>query len=174
MTTPNPEFERIRSYLQAQASKLSIPDLVEKVRTDMGQLRAAIEAVPADGFGRRPAEGEWSANEILAHLLASSADVARGIVTVLDGGAPPERVADAIKGTTEQRTGSEWWQALRDDRERLFERVSKARGDERLDVTWLHPMFGQLNWREWLLFTRIHDLDHARQLQANQAALASS
>ncbi|MDZ7728356.1 MAG: hypothetical protein U5Q44_09305 [Dehalococcoidia bacterium] len=35
-----------------------------------------------------------------------------------------------------------------------------------LDVTWTHPMFGELNWREWFLFMRIHSKDHARQLQA--------
>jgi len=33
-------------------------------------------------------------------------------------------------------------------------------------------MFGTLNWRETLLFLRLHDLDHARQLEKNAAALA--
>lgn len=33
-------------------------------------------------------------------------------------------------------------------------------------------MFGPLTWRETLLFTRLHDLDHAGQLQKIAAALA--
>jgi hypothetical protein len=33
-------------------------------------------------------------------------------------------------------------------------------------------MFGPLNWREALLFMRLHDLDHAGQLQKNTAAFA--
>jgi hypothetical protein len=35
-----------------------------------------------------------------------------------------------------------------------------------LDRSIYHPIFGNLNWREALLFLRIHDLDHARQIQA--------
>jgi len=35
-----------------------------------------------------------------------------------------------------------------------------------------HPWFGEFSWREWLLFMRVHDLDHARQLQAIAAAFA--
>ena len=37
-----------------------------------------------------------------------------------------------------------------------------------------HPMFGPLTWRETLLFTRLHDLDHAGQLQKIATALAAS
>ncbi|MFN8559522.1 MAG: hypothetical protein U0531_20010 [Dehalococcoidia bacterium] len=46
-------------------------------------------------------------------------------------------------------------------------------GDERLDATWTHQFFGDLNWRARPLFLRIHDLDHARQLTAIAAALAT-
>jgi hypothetical protein len=34
-----------------------------------------------------------------------------------------------------------------------------------------HPFFGPLNWRETLLFMRLHDLDHAGQLKQIAAAL---
>ena len=36
-----------------------------------------------------------------------------------------------------------------------------------------HPMFGPLSWRATLLFTRLHDLDHAGQLQKTAAALGA-
>jgi hypothetical protein len=42
--------------------------------------------------------------------------------------------------------------------------------DQRIE----HPMFGPLTWRETLLFTRLHDLDHAGQLQKIAAAFAAS
>jgi len=35
-----------------------------------------------------------------------------------------------------------------------------------LQVKITHRQFGPLSWREWLLFMRVHDLDHMRQLQA--------
>ena len=46
----------------------------------------------------------------------------------------------------------------------LFERVRRADPAVWLDATIPHPFFGPLNWRETMLFIRIHDLDHAGQL----------
>jgi hypothetical protein len=40
----------------------------------------------------------------------------------------------------------------------------------RLEATIPHPFFGALNWRETLLFLRLHDLDHTGQLQKVAAA----
>ena len=47
----------------------------------------------------------------------------------------------------------------------LFTRVLGADPDEHPDRVIAHPMFGALNWREALLFLRLHDLDHAGQLR---------
>ena len=162
----NEEFARIRGYLQSQAAKLTVPELVSKVRADLQQVKAAIESVPADCWHDRPSEGEWCANEVAAHLAGSSASVARGIESVIATGARPGRVADTIERTTDERSPADWWQTLKTDRETFFANIAGARGDEHLDVKWDHAMFGDLNWREWLLFMRIHDLDHARQIQA--------
>lgn len=168
------EQQRIRGYLQAQAAKLTIPQLVERIGNDMSQLNQALRAVPEDRYLERPAASEWSANEIAAHLATTSRSVAAGITSVLDEGAQPGRVADAMQGTGVVHDAMGWWTEIHQDRKRLFDRVKQARGDEHLAITWEHPMFGPLNWREWLLFTRLHDLDHARQLQAVAEALASS
>jgi hypothetical protein len=165
MTTLTEEQLRIRGYLQAQAAKLSLADLVAKVHADQEQVRAAADAVPPSKLHDRPTDDEWSANEVLAHVVESGSMVARGIRAVLDGGSPP-RVEDRIRPEPERRSAAEWWTQLARDREALFERVLTASGDEHLDVTWTHQFFGDLNWREWLLFLRIHDLDHARQMQA--------
>jgi hypothetical protein len=167
----DPEQERIHSYLQAQAAKLSIAQLVERIGNDLAQVDAALQAVPPGRFDERPANADWSANEIAAHLVRTSRSVANGISSVLDSGAQPERVADAMEGTGTTKDAPAWYSELRDDRQQLFDRVQQATGDEHLDITWEHPMFGQLNWREWLLFTRLHDLDHARQLQQTAEAL---
>ncbi len=167
----NPEMERIRGYLQSQAAKLSLPELVGKVRGDMEQFREALESVPEGRLGQRPADGEWSANEVAAHLIDSSRSVGAGIVAVLDSGSRPAALPDRIEPTDEDRTPSGWWEQLQAEREPVLERVLRAGGDEHLNVTWGHPMFGELNWREWVLFLRIHDLDHARQVAGIAQAL---
>jgi DinB family protein len=158
---------RIRGYLQTQAARLSPAEIAAKVRSDMEQLRQAAESVPPDQFDGRPGPEEWSANEIMAHVVSGGAGVGRGIVAALQSGTRPAPLAeDRVTETDQRRDASAWWQRLSEDREQLFRIVATAQGDEHLDVTWSHPMFGELNWREWLLFLRIHDLDHARQIAA--------
>ncbi len=168
MTTPDAESERIRSYLIAQANKLSLPELIQKVKDDSAGLKLAGEGVPPARFNERPAEGEWSAAEVWTHVLEMSEHGAASITGILDTGKLPERARDVISGKT--RAGladtAAYWKAYLDVREPLYERVSKATGDENLDVKINHPMFGDFSWREWLLFMRVHDLDHMRQLQA--------
>lgn len=174
MTMPAAEADRIRSYLTAQANKLSIGDLVEKVRTDCAALREAGAAVPAARFQDRPADGEWSAAEVWTHVLEMSEHGARAIIGVLDSGALPERTRDQISGKTRALANSEeYWDAYSAIREPFYARVLKAEGNEHLDVKIAHPMFGDFSWREWLLFMRVHDLDHTRQLQAIAAAFAN-
>lgn len=162
----------MRGYLQAQAAKLSIRDLVEKVRADQEQVRAAAIAIPPQQFSTCPAEGEWSANQVMAHVVEGARGVDAAIRSVVDSGATPPRLADAIRPDVPDRPAADWWDDLVAARERLFARLATATGDEHLDITWGHPFFGPLNWREWLLFLRIHDIDHARQMQAIREALA--
>jgi hypothetical protein len=174
MTQPQNEFERIRSYLIAQANKLSIPDLVEKVRMDTLPLREAAAFVPADRFNDRPAEGEWSSAEVWNHIVEMNEHGATSIAAILDSGQLPQSSGDTISGETrgDLTTGEQYYEVYRKRREELLGRVLQARGDEHLGVKINHPMFGDLNWREWLLFMRVHDLDHLRQLQSVAAAFS--
>ncbi len=166
------EADRILSYLQTQAAKLSLEELSAKVRTDMEQVRAALNAAPVDRFTDRPGADDWSPNEIAYHLVSTSQSVSRGIISVLDTGERGGRIADQMEATEQVRSADEWWQLLLEDRERTLARVAEATGDEHPDVKWPHAVFGDLNWREWLLFMRVHDLDHARQLASATTELA--
>jgi uncharacterized damage-inducible protein DinB len=165
------EEQRIRSYLQAQGAKQPPPALVDKVREAMAQLRAAAAAVPPARFDERPAPGEWSANEVMAHVVDAGRHFGGAIVRLLDG-QPAPALRDAPAAEAPRRTAGEWWAGLDRDRAALFERVLAADPQSRLDATVEHPFFGPLNWRETLLFMRLHDLDHAGQLAKIAAALA--
>ena len=167
------EQARIHSYLRAQAAKLSPAAIVEKVRAALAELRAAAEAVPPARFGERPAAEEWSANEVMAHVVAAGAYFGGGITNILDGGPEPPRMTDQGVARAPACTAAQWWERLIGDREALFERALRADPGAHLDRTIEHPMFGPLNWRETLLFIRLHDLDHARQLGTIAAALAA-
>ena len=164
------EEKRIRSYLEAQGAKLSPAAIIEKVRAAMADLRAAAGAVPAGRFTERPAADEWSANEVMAHVVAAGAYFGAGITSALDGAPPPGRMKDQGAAGAPFRAANEWSALLTRDREVLFDRVLRADPLANLERPIEHGMFGPLNWRETLLFMRLHDLDHAGQLKKIAAA----
>ena len=174
MTTPTEEDLRVRGYLIAQANKLSIPDLVQKVRADTAPLQAVGAAVPAEHFNERPAPNDWAAAEVYTHILEMNERGARAIEGILDHGALPPPISDTIAGgaRAELANAAQYWQAYIARREALLARVLRAAGDEHPEIKITHNQFGALSWREWLLFMRVHDLDHMRQLQAITAHFA--
>ncbi len=166
------EEQRIRSYLTAQAAKLTPALIVDKVRAAMADLRSAAAAVPPARFAERPAPDEWSGNEVMAHVLAADAYFSGGIVSALDGAPPPaRREGRGIEGAP-LRSAAAWCDDLERAREAVFARALAADPGAHLDRLVEHGMFGALTWRETLLFHRVHDLDHAGQLRKIAAALA--
>ena len=158
------EQARIRSYLQAQGAKLSPAAIVEKVRAAMAELRSAADAVPATRFDERPEPEEWSAGEVMAHVVDAGRHFGGAIVAVLDGRTPATLGARQSAAAV-RRSAAEWCELLERDRETLFDRVAAADPAAAPAATIEHPMFGRLTWRETLLFMRLHDLDHAGQLR---------
>lgn len=170
----NEEQARIRGYLVAQGAKLTPAAIVEKVRAAMADLRAAAAAVPPARFGERPAPEEWSGNEVMAHVVAADGYFGGGIQRVLAGRPATSRPGGRVVEDAPLLPAEAWYRTLAAQREALFAAVlaadPEAAPDQRID----HPMFGPLTWRETLLFTRLHDLDHAGQLQKIATALAAS
>ena len=165
---------RIRGYLKAQGAKLAPAELVERVRVAMGQVRDAVTAVDATRFTERPAIDEWSANEVMAHVVTAGSHFAEWIVGAIDGRAPGGAVRDVIERGAPEHSAEEWWSIFAAARETLFGPVLHADPAAHLEPVIEHPFFGALNWREALLFLRLHDLDHAGQLQKIAAALSTS
>ena len=168
MSIPNEELQRVRGYLVSQAQKLSVPQLVQKLQADSMPLRDAVAAVPPDQFDVRPAPDDWSAALICTHILEMTEHGAEAVTGILESGALPQRITDMRPGAVREglTRAEDFWPAFTARREPFIARVLQAKGDEHLDVKITHPWFGPLNWREWLLFMRVHDLDHMRQLQA--------
>ena len=167
------EQKRIRGYLEAQGAKLTPAAIVDKVREAMGRLRAAAGAVPAARFAEAPAPGEWSANEVMAHVVDAGRHFGEGIERALDGLPPGERRHAEERPAAPRYSAAEWLAILDRDREALFERALRADPAARPEQSISHGFFGLLNWRETLLFIRIHDIDHAGQLEKIATELGS-
>lgn len=170
----NEEQARIRSYLVTQGAKLPPAAIVEKVQAAMADLRAAAVAVPPGRFTERPEPEEWSGNEVMAHVVAADRYFGGGIVSVLDGRPPAARAGGRGSEDAPPRPAEAWYRILAEQREALFARVLAAEPGAAPDARIEHPFFGPLSWRETLLFSRLHDLDHAGQLQKIAAALGAA
>ncbi|HYX51219.1 MAG TPA: DinB family protein, partial [Ktedonobacteraceae bacterium] len=126
-----------------------------------------------DAFRIIPKEGEWSAADVLAHVCAIAAFDERSICGVIERGAQPKDVEDALEKAPSDATREQLLADIERYREQLIAVVLKADPQAHLDIVWGHNEFGKMNWREWLLFARVHTLDHTRQMQTIAAVLSS-
>ena len=170
--TREEEVARIRSYLASQAIRRTPEQLVETLREAHQQFLTATAAVPAAAFRTIPREGEWSAADVLAHVCSISAFDERSICGVIEHSEQPKDVDDALEQAPSGATREQLLADIERYRERLIAVVLQADPQAHLDIVWGHNEFGKMNWREWLLFARVHTLDHARQMQAIAAALS--
>ena len=168
------EIARVRSYLASQAIRRTPEQLVEALREAHHQFLAATAAVPDDAFRTTPKDGEWSAADVLAHVRTIAAIDERSICGVIEHGEQPANVDDALEQAPTNATREQLLADIEALRERLIAVVLQADPQAHLDIVWGHNEFGNMNWREWLLFARVHTLDHARQMQAIAAVLTST
>ncbi len=172
--TREEEVARVRSYLASQAMRRTPAQLVEALREAHQQFLAATAAVPDAAFRTVPREGEWSVADVLAHVRSIAAFDERSICGVIERGEQPANVDDQLEQAPTNATREQMLADIEALRERLMAVVRKADPQTHLDIVWGHNEFGNMNWREWLLFARVHTLDHARQMQAIAAVLAST
>ncbi len=172
--TREEEVARVRSYLASQAMRRTPEQLVEALREAHHQFLAVIATIPDAAFHTPLKEGEWSAADVLAHVRTIAAFDEQSICGVIERGEQPPNVDDVLEHASTNATREQVLADIKVLRERLIAVVLQADPQAHLDIVWGHNEFGKMNWREWLLFARVHTLDHARQLQAISAALAQS
>lgn len=167
MTQPQDDLDRIRGYLQAQAAQRTIEELIARVQEAVDDLAMAARGVPQAALNLVPAGDEWTPMDCLRHCAASNMQVAQQVLfAALEGYLPAD-------GEPEVSTDREAILAAHAEAiDSLYEHVRSADPEANLELKWTHPFFGDLNWREWLLFLRIHSRDHARQLAAMSSASA--
>lgn len=172
--TRNEEVVRVRSYLASQSMRRSPEQIVEALQEADQQFLTAVMAVPDAAFRTVPKEGEWSAADVLGHVHRITALDERAICGVLEHGEHPANINDVLEQAPTNTTREHMLADIKAFRERLIAVVLNADPQAHLDITWGHNEFGTMNWREWLLFARVHTLDHFRQLQGITEVLAST
>lgn len=167
------EVARVRSYLASQSMKRTPAQLVEALREAHRQFLVAAAAVPDALFRVAPGNEEWSAADVMGHMLIIAAIDERAIPGVIERGEQPPDIIDLVSPASADQTREQMLAELERLRESLIDLVLKADPAAHLDILWSHNEFGQMNWREWLLFARVHTLDHTRQMQSIAQTLVS-
>jgi hypothetical protein len=161
MPERTPEQERIRGYLQGQAAKHPIPELQRRIQEGVDALHTTALRFDATTFEQMAPGETWTARDCLSHSVGSNLAVAKQVLYVALTGELPiyeeESISGALPAIPEKHT---------EGIESLYVHVQDANPEAFLETRWDHPMFGDLNWREWFLFLRIHSFDHQRQLEA--------
>ncbi|MCH7812267.1 MAG: DinB family protein [Chloroflexi bacterium] len=159
--------ERVRSYIQHQASKG--PDGIRNaVQKGHDQLTGLLEGLSDEQAEFKPAPEEWCVLEVLRHVAGSKRGVARRCATMSRGEASsnfePDEEAPAFASLGEAR------EALDDGHQALLAVIATLTPETSLEARYDHPFFGPLNSPEWAAFQRVHDGDHAQQIEQIKSA----
>jgi hypothetical protein len=153
------DIERARAYLRDDC-QLPIEEIV--VRIDAAHARlaeSALELSPADLD--RAVNGGWSPREVLSHVVEWTVRASQQVLYIALSGELPPPTDIALPGAAQELLVRQ-----REALDSLYAHVREADPTAFLEFTWDHPIFGPLNWREWLLFLELHYIDHARQIGA--------
>jgi hypothetical protein len=181
VTTATPEPPAPRS---AATARIDVP---LRLRTSRDRLREVVRGVSPEAWTTRPADGRWTACEILEHLALaewSVVEFVRGTLLTAPRVADLRpRIADAevLRAATDRTVRLESPERLRPigrwsrpgvvcasiDAARDAALVLAVRSADALRARVApHPQLGMLDGAQWLLFLAGHTERHAAQLQA--------
>ena len=164
--------ERVRGYLRTLSERSSWLDLWPRVTEGRLQLIEALRGVTDEQARFKPSEDEWSILEVADHITSNSRSVISLVQALAIGEPPPSREALQDERPTEVTD-----QPIANLRTQLIETGMQLSGlvgrlPEPPSMTGEHPhvFFGDLHCKAWYLFQRIHDTDHANQIEAAKQA----
>ena len=160
--------ERLLNYISHQVSKG--PEAIRNaVQKGQEQLLGDIDGISEEQASFKPDADTCSVLEVLRHVVDGKRLNAAGCVALArgetrGGEAQTGRTGDELPSLAAARSALE---AAHDDLVAFVESLSSATN---LEARYEHPWFGLLNCQEWAIFQRIHDGDHAEQIEQVKAA----
>jgi uncharacterized damage-inducible protein DinB len=168
----------------------SLEVILENLACAQSELLRAADSVPADQWKTRPAEGRWSAGELICHLSAIERAILGRADKLLQR--PPQSVpfyrrfhvpmmiverrvirrrAPATLEPQVVGDKEEMLAELRVVRERTLAFIEETRGRNLSRYNMPHPFLGSLNGYDWLQFIASHEIRHTKQMREIAGAL---
>ena len=179
----HPRLSELLAYLDAQRM----------------QVLGAASAIPRERWTERPAPERWSITEVYWHLQRVETGVAKLIrkraAEARERGHPNEDAEDSLLGAldgrriadrslrleappqvtpTEMPSPEAVQQQLNESREMLRAAVAEADGLALGSIKHTHPVLGEINLYQWILFVGQHEQRHAEQITEAAKAVSGS
>ncbi len=173
MTQASPGAD-VRAQLLSQAEK-PFSELLPPLREAHAAAMRVLEGVSEAQARFKPVqsstdgEGAWCIAEVLRHLIQSEEGNADRIPRLARGERGESPVAGRLGGH-ETTPLAGLVAALSAADNRLAEVAQGFNGQEVLDTTATHPLFGELNCRAWIALYTTHLRSHSRQIAEVKAA----
>ncbi len=164
MTTDQNELrERVISYVRHQVEK-GPEGIRQAILKGYDQLHGLIDGLSEEQAAFKPSPDDWCVLEVLQHVVESKQKVARRSFALARGEtAPPVTVIGTVEGQV-PATLAESRTALEKEHRELLRFVESLSPETNVEAKQPHPWFGPLDCREWAVFERVHDGDHANQI----------
>jgi len=150
--------------------RLGDEELKEKVGSTFSLLTSALDALAEQQATWKPDAEEWSAAQVCDHVALGTGMVANIIGLLARGQRPADQDWEPparFKGDPADLAGiRDRLRALPRETAELLDGCLKT---DRLDVTAENSFFGEMNWREWYCFLRVHVLAHVEQVEKLRA-----
>jgi DinB superfamily len=162
----------------------SLPTILENLSRSQTALLSAADTVPAVQWTTSPGKDQWSAAELIAHLITIEKAIVQRADRILQH--PPLRVplfqrwhlpmalleSRLIKrksplplDTELLRDKEEMLAGLRGARERTLAFIEETQGRDLSVYAYRHPFIGTLNLYEWFQMIASHEIRHTKQMK---------
>ena len=164
------EIQRVSSYLLAQGEKYRWLELWPRVVAARIEFLNTLNRVTPEQAAWKPAEDDWSIEEVAQHVLDGSRRCA-DLVTQLSLGREPTLTPQEIGAIDPAQRAADLpfpdlVDALLVDARAFGNVIDGLPEPPAFEPTRPHPFFGELHGRAWFMFQRVHDLDHVNQVNA--------
>jgi hypothetical protein len=165
---------------------LDLSPIVAKLNSTRTVFLRTAEGISCEQWNAKPSTEEWSAAELVAHLVLVENGIAATAARVIEKSPKPfsawERLhlpmflaevrilrlkspAAMLPASTALGAKESMLQELQQTRETSLQFLEETRS-RKLDVyCWKHPFLGRLSFYEWFEMIAAHELRHTRQLR---------
>jgi len=166
-----------------------LTELLDYLEAQRNRVRGAADRLPRDRWAVRPSPDRWSVAEVYWHLqrvergvaklIAKRSEEARAtghpeessttsVIGLLDGRGLEDRtlplVAPSQVSPPEPVDPMEVERQLEESRAMLHDAIRHADGLALGSITHVHPVLGEINLYQWILFVGKHEARHAGQI----------